>query len=45
MSHVGTGVVTKQIQKRIGKLGYTVGIDTSTTAIKIAKNGMKKIKI
>ena len=33
----GTGVVTKQIQKKIGKCGYVVGIDTSTTAIKIAK--------
>jgi len=33
----GTGVVTKEIQKKIGKTGYTVGIDTSTTAIKIAK--------
>ena len=33
----GTGVVTKQIQKKIGKSGYVVGIDTSTTAIKIAK--------
>ena len=33
----GTGVVTKQIQKKIGKSGYVIGIDTSTTAIKIAK--------
>ena len=33
----GTGVVTKQIQKKVGKYGYVVGIDTSTTAIKIAK--------
>jgi len=33
----GTGVVTKEIQKKIGKTGYTIGIDTSTTAIKIAK--------
>ena len=41
----GTGVVTKQIQKKVGNLGYVVGVDTSTTAIKIAKNGMKKIKI
>ena len=40
----GTGVVTKQIQKRIGKLGYTVGIDTSTTAIKIAKKWNEKNK-
>ena len=29
----GTGVVTKEIQKKVGKTGYTVGIDTSTTAI------------
>ena len=40
----GTGVVTKQIQKKIGKLGYAVGIDTSTTAIKIAKKWNKKNK-
>ena len=33
----GTGVVTKQIQKKVGNLGYVVGVDTSTTAIKIAK--------
>jgi ubiquinone/menaquinone biosynthesis C-methylase UbiE len=33
----GTGVVTKEIQKKVGKLGYVVGVDTSTTAIKIAK--------
>ena len=41
----GTGVVTKEIRKRVGKTGYVVGTDTSTTAIKIAKkwNG-KKIK-
>ena len=38
----GTGVVTKQIQKKIGKYGYVVGIDTSTTAIKIAKKENKK---
>jgi Methyltransferase domain. len=41
----GTGVVTKQIQKKISKLGYVVGIDTSTTAIKIAKKWNEKIKI
>ena len=43
MLHAGTGVVTNEIQKKIGKLGYVVGIDTSTTAIKIAKkwNGKK----
>ncbi len=40
----GTGVVTKEIQKKVGKLGYTIGIDTSTIAIKIAKklNNKKK---
>lgn len=39
----GTGVVTKEIRKRVGKVGYVVGTDTSTTAIKIAKkwNGKK----
>ncbi len=39
----GTGVVTNEIQKKIGKSGYVVGADTSTTAIKIAKkwNGKK----
>ena len=33
----GTGVVTKEIQKKIGNFGYVVGVDTSNTAIKIAK--------
>ena len=33
----GTGVVTKQISKKVGSLGYVVGGDTSVTAIKIAK--------
>ncbi len=33
----GTGVVTKKISQRIGKSGYVVGVDTSFTAIKIAK--------
>ena len=39
----GTGVVTKEIRNKIGKTGYIVGADTSTTAIKIAKkwNGKK----
>lgn len=39
----GTGVVTNEIRKKIGKSGYVVGIDTSSTAIKIAKkwNGKK----
>jgi ubiquinone/menaquinone biosynthesis C-methylase UbiE len=33
----GTGVVTKKIRNKVGSSGYVVGIDTSTTAIKIAK--------
>jgi len=39
----GTGVVTKEIRNKIGNLGYVIGADTSTTAIKIAKkwNGKK----
>lgn len=39
----GTGVVTNEIQKKIGKSGYVVGVDTSSTAIEIAKkwNGKK----
>ncbi|HJJ22218.1 MAG TPA: methyltransferase domain-containing protein [Nitrosopumilus sp.] len=39
----GTGVVTKKIRNKVGNLGYVVGADTSTTAIKIAKkwNGKK----
>ena len=39
----GTGVVTNEIQKKIGKSGYVVGVETSSTAIKIAKkwNGKK----
>lgn len=39
----GTGVVTNEIQKKIGKSGYVVGVDTSSAAIKIAKkwNGKK----
>ncbi|MDH5658503.1 MAG: methyltransferase domain-containing protein [Nitrosopumilus sp.] len=39
----GTGAVTKEIQKRLQNSGYVVGIDTSITAIKIAKkwNGKK----
>ena len=40
----GTGVVTKQIQKKVGKSGYVIGIDTSITAIKIAKKENKKNK-
>lgn len=39
----GTGVVTKKINEKVGSNGNVVGIDTSTTAIKIAKkwNGFK----
>ncbi|MFQ5782383.1 MAG: methyltransferase domain-containing protein [Nitrosopumilus sp.] len=33
----GTGVVTKRLANKVGKLGYVVGADTSVTAIKIAK--------
>ena len=40
----GTGVVTKQIQKKVSNLGYVVGVDTSTTAIKIAKKWNEKNK-
>jgi len=39
----GTGAVTKEIQNKIHNSGYVVGVDTSITAIKIAKkwNGKK----
>ena len=37
----GTGVVTNEIQKKIGKSGYVIGIDTSSAAIKIAKKWNK----
>ena len=40
----GTGVVTKQIQKKVGNAGHAIGVDTSTTAIKIAKKCNEKIK-
>jgi len=33
----GTGVVTKEIRKKVGNSGYVVGADTSSTAIKIAE--------
>ena len=33
----GTGVVTKKIKQKIGRMGYVVGGDTSITAIKTAK--------
>jgi len=38
----GTGVVTNEIQKKISESGYVIGIDTSSTAIKIAKQWNKK---
>jgi ubiquinone/menaquinone biosynthesis C-methylase UbiE len=38
----GTGVVTNEIQKKIGKSGYVIGIDISSTAIKIAKKWNNK---
>jgi len=38
----GTGVVTKEIRKKVGNAGYVVGADTSTTAIKIAKKWNEK---
>ncbi len=33
----GTGVVTKKLGEKVGKIGYVIGADTSVTAIKIAK--------
>jgi len=33
----GTGVVTKKIMKKVGNSGLVVGVDTSVTALKIAK--------
>lgn len=33
----GTGVVTKKIKQKVGKMGHVVGGDTSITAIKTAK--------
>lgn len=42
----GTGVVIKEIRKKIGDLGCVMGVDTSRTAIKIAEkwnNGRKNI--
>lgn len=41
----GTGVVTNEIQKKIGKSGYVIGIDTSSTAIKIAKKWNNKVNV
>jgi ubiquinone/menaquinone biosynthesis C-methylase UbiE len=33
----GTGVVTKLLKQKVGKTGYVIGADTSTSAIKVAK--------
>ena len=41
----GTGVVTKLLKQKAGKTGYVIGVDTSTTAIRLQKNGMKNLKI
>lgn len=38
----GTGVVTKLLNQKVGKSGFVVGADTSTTAIKVAKKWNKK---
>ncbi len=38
----GTGVVTKEISSKVGKMGFVIGADTSTTAIKIAKQWNKE---
>lgn len=41
----GTGVVIKEIQKKIRRSGCAIGIDTSSTAIKIAKRWNKDTNI
>ena len=38
----GTGVVTKLLKQKAGKTGYVIGVDTSTTAIKVAKKWNEK---
>jgi len=38
----GTGVVTKILKQKVGKTGYVIGADTSTSAIKIAKKWNEK---
>ncbi|AFS83624.1 methyltransferase domain-containing protein [Candidatus Nitrosopumilus sediminis] len=38
----GTGVVTKLLKQKVGKTGYVIGADTSTSAIKIAKKWNEK---
>ncbi len=39
----GTGAVTKRLSEKVGHTGFVIGVDTSITAIKIAKkwNGKK----
>ena len=38
----GTGAVTKKLCEKVGRTGYVVGVDTSITAINIAKREDKK---
>ena len=38
----GTGVVTKRLSQKVGKLGHVIAADTSVTAIKIAKKYNKE---
>ena len=38
----GTGVVTKRLSQKVGKLGHVIATDTSVTAIKIAKKYNKE---
>lgn len=38
----GTGVVTKILKQKVGKTGYVIGADTSTSAIKVAKKWNEK---
>ena len=38
----GTGVVTKLLKQKVGKTGYVIGADTSTSAIKVAKKWNEK---
>ncbi len=40
----GTGVVTKLLKQKVGKTGYVIGADTSTSAIKVAKKWNEKTK-
>ncbi len=41
----GTGVVIREIQRRIKRSGYVIGVDTSSTAIKIAKRCNKETNV